>query len=80
MSEKETEYFMFYNHARSSNFKVLTLFQKLGDVVISVMPFASSEQQRNLISNMKNIDSIFKPVWKDSNTVEIYESDASYCG
>lgn len=33
-----------------------------------------------MITHMKDIDSLFKPEWKDSNTVEIYESDKAYCG
>lgn len=38
MTENNTEYFMFFNHAKSANFKILTLFEKLGEVMISVMP------------------------------------------
>ena len=30
MTENQTEYFMFFNHGKNANFKVLTLFEKLG--------------------------------------------------
>lgn len=61
MTENQTEYFMFFNHGKNANFKVLTLFEKLGEVLISVMPFPTNDDQRNLITNIKKIDTFFKP-------------------
>jgi hypothetical protein len=69
--DKKTQFLLFFNNALSTNFKIMTLFSKLGEVLISVMPLPTDEIQKKVLTDVKSIDSIFKAEWKDSNSLEI---------
>ncbi len=58
---QKSQYFMFFNFAVNVNFKVLTLFNYVGEVIISVMPLPTDKDQLNLMTNIQQIDTIFKP-------------------
>ncbi len=41
--DQKSQYFMFFNNAININFKVLTLFTHVGEVIISVMPLPTDK-------------------------------------
>jgi hypothetical protein len=52
---KKVQLFFFFNDAHKTNFKILTLFEKLGEVLISVMPLASDESQKKILTNISAV-------------------------
>jgi hypothetical protein len=75
----KTQFFFFFNEAHKKNFKILTLFEKLGEVLISVMPLPNDKMQKEILTNIPTIDTLFKADWKDSNSLEIKADDKAYC-
>jgi len=54
--DKKAQFLLFFNNALSTNFKIMTLFSKLGEVLISVMPLPTNEIQKKVLTDVKSID------------------------